>query len=171
MACDPRSRAMRTALFALVIIVLLIPCSLRAELPALPGSSRTVTKLSEILAWAPKDIVPKKGVGWTKPQMEAASDAINKKLAEQPTILKMRVEVADVFPQDDDLVVFSSLPNNEGYRIRLFAHFPKDWKDRLVKIKKGDKVSIEAPVYYLKYQMQWNEFALVIGTQKGTIEK
>jgi hypothetical protein len=156
---------------ALALSVLLGTCSLRAELPPLPGSSRTITKVSEILAWAPKDIMPKKGVGWTTPQMEAISAAIQKKLAEQPTFLKMHVEVKDIFPQNEDLVVFSGLPNNEGYRIRLFAHFPKSQKDQLVKIKKGDKVTIEAPLNFLRYQMQWNEFALVIGTKEGMIEK
>lgn len=152
---------------------LLLVCggALHADLPPLPGSSRTIARVSEFLEWAPKDITPKKGVRWTKPQMEVVSEALQKKLAERPTILKMRVEFSDIFPQDDDLVVFSSLPNDEGYRIRLFAHFPKSWRDRLVKFKKGDKVSIEGPVYYLKYQMQWNEFALVIGTREGTIEK
>jgi hypothetical protein len=162
---------MRIPIFALAFIVLLCPCSSRAELPPLPGSSRTITKVSEILAWAPKDIIPRKGVGWTNPQMEAVSAAMQKKLAEQPTILKMHVEVGDIFPNDEHMVVFSSLPNNEGYHIRLFARFPKDWKDRLVKIKKGDKVTIEAPVFLLNYKMQWNEFALVISTQNGTIEK
>jgi hypothetical protein len=156
---------------AVVVATLFWCIALQAQLPPRPGSSRTITKFREILEWAPKDIVPKKGVGWTKPQMEAVSAALQKKLAEQPTILKMQVEVADVFPQDDDLVVFSSLPNNEGYRIRLFAHFPKSWKDRLVKIQKGDKVTIEAPIYFLNYQMQWDEFALVIGTQNGMIEE
>ena len=157
---------------ARALLLLFTATLLQAELPPLPGSSRTITRPSEVIEWAPKDIMPKKGVAWTTPQMVEVSAAMMKKLAERPTVLKMRVEVADIYPNGDDLAVYSSLPNNEGYRIRLLSHFPKEeWKDRLVKIQKGDKVTIAAPVNILRYHILWNEFGLTIGTKGGSIEK
>lgn len=80
----------------------------------------------------------------------------------------MRMEVSDIFADDQNMVLFSSLTNSEGYRIRIFAKFPPSWNDRLAKTGKGKKVIVSAPLTSVVYKKQWNEFALVIETQNST---
>lgn len=161
----------KTAFGIVCALAALFSTALVAQLPPRPGETVTIAKVDDILAWLPAASVPKRGVGWTQPQIEAANTVFLKNLSERPVVLKMRVEVADVFAQEPDLVLFSSLPNKEGYKIRLFAHFSQAWKDRLATIQKGAKVTVTAALTSLTYKTQWNEFALVIGTQNSGFTK
>ena len=141
-------------------------------LPPKPGTPIVITKVDEILKWLPEGVVPKKrGVPWTSPQIEIVNAALKKQIESQPYVLNMSVPVSEVATWNNQLQIFSEIPNREGYNIRLFWAFTPDWKERLARLNVGDKVTLSAPLKGAEYKSLWNSFTLVIVTGDSTLVK
>ena len=69
------------------------------------------------------------------------------------------------------MTLFSDLPNQEGYLIRVFGNFSNDWKGRLSTLKKGDTVLVEGDLDSVRYWDLWGAFTLHIILEKCSFEE
>jgi len=159
--------------FCLSLLCLLCPLVQASAQPAIfpKKPAKVITSYQELLAWFPKDFLPRKGVQWTQVQKDAANELFNKKLQTESYTLDMRILVSDVPTWDGKLQIFSEVANREGYHIRYFGVFPDIKKPDLAKLKIGDRVRVTGKLIGLSFTNLWNELTFSIVTDPTEFAK
>ena len=118
----------------------------------------------EVLVYVPADLRRTKVGAWTQAQRENANDTFKEALIEPGTPAKFRLKVSEIAAWSGPgfMTLFSEIPNQEGYHIRVFGRFSDDWTPRLATLKKGDSVVLSGVLSSVEYLDLWGQFTLSI---------
>ena len=107
---------------ALLLLSLASACLLNAAegAPTKPKGPKPLRTYQDFLAVIPKDMETENARNWTDAQKEVANGLLKKKLVDTKHPAKMRFKVRGV-DFWERFVVWSYLPNDEGYHVRVFA--------------------------------------------------
>jgi hypothetical protein len=155
----------------LVLLSLASACLLHAAEPAKPKPLRT---FGNFLAVIPKDLEPENARHWSDAQKEVANGLLKKKLvdAKRPAVMRFKVHGVDFWGR---FVLWSHLPADEGYSIRVFA---SQWKEKeaemlpkLATLRKGDLIEITGICDLAKFENLWNTPSLTLGIADASFIK
>ena len=158
----------------LLLLALSTASFLRAADPA-PVPAKAVKPLRtypDFLAVIPKDLEPENARKWSDAQKEVANGLLKKKLvdAKRPAQMRFKVRGVDFWGR---FVVWTHLPSDEGYSIRVFA---SQWKDanmlpKLATLREGDLIEISGVCDLAKFENLWNTPSLSLGIGEASIIK
>ena len=131
---------------------------------------KPVENYREILAEIPAGLSRSRAEKWTKAQRDVASAALKKVFVETKTPAKFHLKVTDI-ANWNGMTLYSEVPNEEGYHIRVFGKFTKDWKPQLVTLKKGDSVTLDGTLSHVAFQDVWDQFTLSISLKDCAFTK
>lgn len=126
----------------------------------------------DVLAVIPKDLEPEKAREWSPAQKEVANWLLKKKVVDvrRPVRMRFKVHGVDFWGR---FTVWSHLPADEGYAIRVFASLWKD-KDMLPKLatlRKGDLIEMTGVCDLAKFENLWNTDSLTLGIAEASFIK
>jgi|GEM_PF-1181063 hypothetical protein len=158
----------------LLLLALAQACFLHAADPA-PARIKEPKALrthQDFLAVIPKDLEPENARNWTDAQKEVANGLLKKKLvdARRPAQMRFKVRGVDYWGR---FVVWSHLPADEGYFIRVFA---SQWKDanilaKLATLREGDLIEMTGVCDLAKFENLWNTASLSLGIGEASFIK
>lgn len=127
---------------------------------------------ADFLAVIPKDMEPENARNWTDAQKEVANGLLKKKLVDTKRPAKMRFKVRGV-DFWGRFVVWSYLPNDEGYFVRVFA---SQWKDaailpKLATLREGDLIEMSGVCDLAKFEDLWHTKSLSLGIGEASFVK
>jgi hypothetical protein len=133
---------------------------------------KPICSYRDVLSVIPKDLEPDKAREWSPAQKEVANGLLKKKLVEakRPMRLRFKVHGVDFWER---FTVWSHLPADEGYAIRVFAGAWKD-KDMLPKLatlRKGDLIEMTGVCDLAKFENLWNTDSLSLGIGEASFIK
>ena len=137
-------------------------------------AGRTVIQsYRDILLAIPSKLETIKAKQWTSAQRDAVNAELKKSLTERGCKARMRLKIEEIadWNHGTKMTLYSDIPNQEGYLIRVFAHFSNDWKKNLLTIKKGDTVLINGDLDSVRYWDLWGAFTLHIIFEKCSFAK
>jgi hypothetical protein len=150
----------------LLLLSLASACLLNAadDAAAKPKQPKPLRRYQDFLAVIPKDMEPENARNWTEAQKEVANGLLKKKLVDTKRPAKMRFKVRGV-DFWERFVVWSYLPNDEGYHVRVFA---SQWKEtdmlpKLATLREGDLIEMSGVCDLAKYENLWNTKSLTLG--------
>lgn len=150
--------------FALLLAVLASACLLDAAEPVKAKPDKPLRTFGDFLSVIPKDMEPENARNWSDAQKEVANGLLKKKLvdAQRPATMRFKVRGVDFWER---FVVWSYLPNDEGYFIRVFA---SQWKDdnmlpKLATLREGDLIEMTGVCDLAKFENLWNTKSLSLG--------
>ena len=150
----------------LLLLALAPACFLHAAdpAPAKPKEPKPLRSYRDFLAVIPKDMEPENARKWSDAQKEVANGLFKKKLVETKRPAQMRFKVRGV-DHWGRFVVWSYLPADEGYYIRVFA---SQWKDanilpKLATLREGDLIEMTGVCDLAKFENLWNTPSLSLG--------
>ncbi|MES2595357.1 MAG: hypothetical protein V4662_08480 [Verrucomicrobiota bacterium] len=133
---------------------------------------RQVRSYRDILAALPPELEPENARNWTAAQKEVANGILKKKLvdAQRPMTMRFKVHGVDHWGR---FTVWSHLPADEGYAIRVFAG---EWNQpnmlpKLATLRKGDLIEMSGVCDLAKFEDLWNTKSLSLGIGKASIIK
>lgn len=137
-----------------------------------PKSVRPVRTYKDVLAVLPKDLEPENARDWSEAQKEVANGILKKNLVDRQRPMTMRFKVHGV-DHWGRFTVWSHLPADEGYAIRVFAG---DWNQpnmlpKLATLRKGDLIEMSGVCDLAKFENLWNTKSLTLGIGKASIIK
>lgn len=151
----------------LFLLLALAPaCLLHAadEAPAKAKKPKPLRSYQDFLAVIPKDMEPENARNWSEAQKEVANGLLKKKLVEakRPAQMRFKVRGVDFWER---FVVWSYLPNDEGYHVRVFA---SQWKEdnilpKLATLREGDLIEMKGACDLAKFENLWNTKSLSLG--------
>lgn len=149
---------------ALIFLALASACLLPAAEPAKAKPVKPLRTLGDFLAVIPKDLEPENARNWTEAQKEVANGLLKTKLVDtkRPARMRFKVRGVDFWER---FVVWSYLPNDEGYHIRVFA---SQWKEsnmlpKLATLREGDLIEMTGVCDLAKFENLWNTKSLSLG--------
>lgn len=148
---------------SLPIIILTVALTSRSFGQALATPDpRTVANYHDVLAIIPNELRALKPPKWTEPQRSAANELLKTKLVDPhvPVRLHVKVDSIERWGGGKSLVLYASVPNQEGYSVKVFASFADP--STLTKIKKGDMVFFRGVASKMKFEEVWGHFTLSI---------
>lgn len=126
----------------------------------------------DFLAVIPKEMEPENARNWSDAEKEVANGLMKKKLidAKRPAQMRFKVRGVDFWGR---FVVWSYLPNDEGYYVRVFA---STWKEadvlpKLAALREGDLIEMTGVCDLAKFEHLWNTRSLSLGIGDATITK
>lgn len=153
-------------IFALLLLALAPVWFLHAADPApvKTKASKPLRSYRDFLAVIPKDLEPENARHWSEAQKEVANGLLKTKLVDAKRPVKMRFKVRGV-DFWERFVVWSYLPNDEGYYVRVFA---SQWKDanmlpKLATLREGDLIEMNGVCDLAKFEQLWNTQSLSLG--------
>lgn len=162
----------------LVSILLLLALAPAGFLPAAdptpvkPREPKPLRAYRDFLAVIPKDLEPENARNWTDAQKEVANGVLKKKLvdAKRPATMRFKVRGVDFWER---FVVWSYLPNDEGYYVRVFA---SQWQDdnflpKLATLREGDLIEMTGVCDLAKFENLWNTKSLSLGIGQASFIK
>jgi len=150
----------------ILLFFLASPVFLRAAdaAQAETGKSKPLRSYHDFLAAIPKDMEPWDARNWTAAQKEVANGILKKKLvdAKRPVRMRFKVHGVDFWGR---FVLWSHLPADEGYAIRIFA---SQWREadmlpKLAALRKGDLIEMTGLCDLAKFENLWNTDSLSLG--------
>lgn len=150
----------------LLLLALAPVCFLHAaeDAPTKPKEPKPLRSYPDFLAVIPKDMEPENARKWSDAQKEVANGLLKKKLVEakRPTQMRFKVRGVDFWER---FVVWSYLPNDEGYHVRVFA---SQWKEdnilpKLATLREGDLIEMTGVCDLAKFENLWNTPSLSLG--------
>lgn len=140
--------------------------------PPQPRPVRPVRTYRDVLAALPRELEPENARHWSEAQKEVATGILKKKLVDTQRPMKMRFKVHGV-DHWGRFTVWSHLPADEGYSIRVFAG---DWKEpnmlpKLATLQQGDLIEMTGVCDLAKFENLWNTPSLSLGIGKASILK
>ncbi len=151
---------------ALLLLSLASACLLNAadDAPTQPKEPKPLRSYPDFLTVIPKDMEPENARNWTEAQKEVANGLLKKKLVDTQRPAKMRFKVRGV-DFWERFVVWSYLPNDEGYYVRVFA---SQWKEtemlpKLATLREGDLIEMSGVCDLAKFENLWNTKSLTLG--------
>jgi hypothetical protein len=158
----------------LLLLALVPSCFLHAADPARPGGRepKPLASYQDFLAVLPKDMEPENARNWNEAEKEVANGLLKKKLVDtkRPARMQFKVRGVDFWGR---FTVWSYLPNDEGYVIRVFAG---QWKDdnmlpKLATLREGDLIEMSGVCDLAKFENLWNTKSLSLGIGDASIIK
>jgi hypothetical protein len=157
---------------ALLLAALVSACLLPAAEPAKAKPVKPLRTFGDFLAVIPKDLEPENARNWTDAQKEVANGLLKTKLvdAKRPATMRFKVRGVDFWER---FVVWSYLPNDEGYHIRVFA---SQWKEadflpKLATLREGDLIEMTGVCDLAKFENLWNTKSLTLGISDASFIK
>lgn len=140
--------------------------------PAKPKEPKPLRTYRDFLAVIPKDLEPENARKWSDAQKEVANDLFKQKLVETKRPAQMRFKVRGV-DHWGRFVVWSYLPNDEGYHIRVFA---SQWKEdnmlpKLATLREGELIEMTGFCDLAKFENLWNTQSLSLGIGNASFVK
>lgn len=161
-------------LVPILLLAFASACFLHAADPA-PVKTKTPKPLrtwQDFLAVIPKDMEPENARNWTDAQKEVANGLLKTKLVDvkRPATMRFKVRGVDFWER---FVVWSYLPNDEGYYIRVFA---SQWKEKdilpkLATLREGDLIEMTGACDLAKFENLWNTKSLSLGIGEASFIK
>lgn len=151
---------------ALLLLSLASACPLNAadDAAAQRKQPKPLRSYQDFLAVIPKDMEPENARNWSDAQKEVANGLLKKKLVDtkRPATMRFKVRGVDFWER---FVVWSYLPNDEGYHVRVFA---SQWKNnnmlpKLATLREGDLIEMSGVCDLAKYENLWNTKSLSLG--------
>jgi len=140
--------------------------------PAKNKAAKPLRTFQDFLAVIPKDLEPENARNWSDAQKEVANGLLKKKLvdAKRPAKMRFKVHGVDFWGR---FVLWSHLPADEGYAIRVFA---SQWKEdnilpKLATLRKGDLIEITGVCDLAKFESLWNTSSLSLGIGDASFVK
>ena len=135
-------------------------------------SLKPVRTYRDVLAVIPKDLEPEDARHWSAAQKEVANGLLKKKLVDTQRPARMRFKVHGV-DSWQTMTVWSELPADEGYAIRVFVGL---WKDadflpKLATLKPGDLIEMTGICDRMIFEDLWNTASLSICLREGAFTK
>lgn len=134
------------------------PAPVKAKAP------KPLRSYQDFLAVIPKDLEPENARNWTDAQKEVANGLLKKNLVEakRPAQMRFKVRGVDFWER---FVVWSYLPNDEGYYVRVFASQwqEKDILPKLATLREGDLIEMTGVCDLAKFENLWNTKSLTLG--------
>jgi hypothetical protein len=156
------------------LLALAQACLLHAADPA-PAKMKEAKPLCthlDFLAVIPRDMEPENARNWSEAQKEVANGLLKKKLvdARRPAQMRFKVRGVDFWGR---FVVWSHLPADEGYYIRVFA---SQWKEadmlpKLATLREGDLIEMIGVCDLAKFENLWNTKSLSLGIGEASFIK
>lgn len=149
-----------------LLLALASACFLNAaeDTPAKPKEPKPLRTYRDFLAVIPKDMEPENARDWSDAQKEVANGLLKKKLvdAKRPAQMRFKVRGVDFWGR---CVVWTYLPNDEGYHIRVFA---SQWKEadmlpKIATLREGDLIEMTGFCDLAKFENLWNTKSLSLG--------
>lgn len=106
----------------------------------------------------------------TAVQREVVNDVLKRQFVDTQTPLDMYLTIEDI-DNWGGWTLHADIPIQEGYKIRVFAHFTDDWKAQLATFKQGDRVRIIGMVSEVAYLNLWNAFTLSVTAKGCTVSR
>jgi hypothetical protein len=154
-------------LMSILLLLALAPaCVLDAAdpAPAKPKAPKPLRTYHDFLAAIPKDLEPENARNWTDAQKEVANGLLKTRLVDtkRPAQMRFKVRGVDFWGR---FVVWTHLPADEGYTIRVFA---SQWKNenmlpKLATLREGDLIEMTGFCDLAKYENLWNTQSLTLG--------
>jgi hypothetical protein len=154
-------------LISTLLVLFLAPMGLLHAADPAPGKVKELKPLrsyQDFLAVIPKDLEPENARNWSEAQKEVANGILKKKLmdAKRPAKMRFKVRGVDFWGR---FVLWSHLPADEGYSIRVFA---SQWKDdnflpKLATLREGDLIEMTGVCDLAKFENLWNTKSLSLG--------
>lgn len=126
----------------------------------------------DFLAVIPRDMETENARNWSEAQKEVANGLLKKKLVDprRPAQMRFKVRGVDFWGR---FVVWSHLPADEGYSIRVFA---SNWKEadmlpKLATLCEGDLIEMTGVCDLAKFENLWNTKSLSIGIGEASFIK
>jgi hypothetical protein len=118
----------------------------------------------DFLAVIPKDLEPENARNWSDAQKEVANGLLKKKLVDTNARRRCASKCA-AWTFWERFVVWSYLPNDEGYYVRVFA---SQWKEdnilpKLATLREGDLIEMTGVCDLAKFENLWNTPSLSLG--------
>ena len=144
-----------------------------AGLPDKPAMiMKPVRNYRDVLAVIPKDLEPENARHWSAAQKEVANGLLKKKLVDtrRPATLRFKVHGVDSWPT---MTVWSHLPADEGYSIRVFCGLWKnpDYLPILATLRAGDLIEMTGICDRIVFENLWHTDSLSICLREGTVTK
>lgn len=157
---------------ALCLLALASACLLHAAEPVKPKPGKPLHTFGDFIAVIPKDLEPENARNWTEAQKEVANGLLKKKLvdAKRPAQMRFKVHGVDFWGR---FVVWSHLPADEGYAIRVFV---SQWKNpdmlpKLATLRERDLIEVTGVCDLAKFENLWNTNSLSLGIGEASFVK
>jgi hypothetical protein len=158
---------LKRVLFLLALAITLAPSGSLQSADPPPAKAKVplpLRRYQDFLAVIPKDLEPANARNWSEAQKEVANGLLKTKLVEAKRPVRMRFKVRGV-DFWERFVVWSYLPNDEGYSIRVFA---SQWKNanmlpKLATLREGDLIEMTGFCDLAKFEQLWNTKSLSLG--------
>ncbi|MCX6857025.1 MAG: hypothetical protein NTV80_19210 [Verrucomicrobia bacterium] len=158
------------------LVSLLVAAMVANTLPgAEPVQVKAVKPLRtyhDFIAVIPKDLEPEQARNWSEAQKEVANGILKKKLVDtkRPAVMRFKVHGVDFWGR---FVLWTHLPADEGYSIRVFA---SQWKDpnplpKLASLREGDLIEMSGECDLAKFENLWNTKSLTLGIANASFIK
>lgn len=157
---------------SLASVCLLHAASPSSDPPKPARPPKALRSYRDFLAVIPKDLEPENARRWSEAQKEVANGLLKKKLVEtkRPVTMRFKVRGVDFWER---FVVWSHLPADEGYAIRVFA---SQWKEpdmlpKLATLREGDLIEMRGVCDLAKFENLWNTASLSLGIGEASFVK
>jgi hypothetical protein len=159
---------------SLLLLALVSVCLLQAAdpVPVKTKAPKPLRSYHDFLAVIPKYLEPENARKWTDSQKEVANGLLKQKLvdAKRPARMRFKVRGVDFWGR---FVVWSYLPNDEGYFIRAFA---SQWKNdnmlpKLAMLREGDLIEMSGVCDLAQFENLWNTPSLSLGIGDASFTK
>lgn len=161
-----------THLFSLITLASASLLQAADPVPEKSKPAKALRTYHDFLAVIPKDMEPENARRWTDAQKEVANGLLKKKLVEakRPATMRFKVRGVDFWGR---FVVWSHLPSDEGYYIRVFA---SQWKEpnflpKLATLREGDLIEMTGACDLAKFENLWNTPSLSLGIGDASFTK
>ncbi len=161
-------------LTSILLLALASTCFLHAADPA-PAKTKEPKPLRtyrDFLAVIPKDMEPENARKWSDAQKEVANGLFRQKLVEtkRPAQMRFKVRGVDFWGR---CVVWTYLPADEGYNIRVFA---SQWQQdnmlpKIATLREGDLIEMTGFCDLAKFENLWNTPSLTLGIGNASFVK
>ncbi|MBE7495346.1 MAG: hypothetical protein HS117_10390 [Verrucomicrobiaceae bacterium] len=156
-----------------LLLALAPPCFLHAaDDGAKPRPPKPLRTFQDFLAVIPKAMEPENARNWSEAQKEVANGLLKTRLVDthRPATMRFKVRGVDFWER---FVVWSYLPNDEGYHIRVFA---SRWKHdqmlpKIATLREGDLIEMAGVCDLAKFENLWNTKSLSLGIADASFTK
>jgi hypothetical protein len=142
-----------------------VPASAPVSGTATTQSVRSFASPAEALKDCPKDVAPPKGQKWTKDNDDKYHQWSSPSFAYHPTLRvtgKLTAPMAANSASNTLNIDAGTAPlGDQTVKVLIIAHFPDELRAKARALKKGDTVTIEAPIISSEYQRDYTENATI----------
>jgi hypothetical protein len=144
-----------------------IPVALKKGVQAPP---KTVRSYQDVISQVPVELRSVNARTWTRLQREEANTALQSSLIDNGTPARLHLKMVNVADWGG-WTFYASIPNQEGYYIRVFGKFTDAWTKKFMTLKKGDTVILDGTLRSVAYEQLWGKFTLSICLKDCTFVK